>query len=47
MKQGFDNIRSMRRSPAEINRRLLLHGVKFNKLNHKLFRLRQGRLPGV
>jgi hypothetical protein len=45
MKQGFENIRARRCSPAEKQRELLRHGVRFNKLNHKLFRLRQAALP--
>jgi molecular chaperone GrpE (heat shock protein) len=45
MAQGFENIRARRCSELERSRRLLVHGVKFNKLNHQLFRLRQAALP--
>lgn len=45
MAQGFENIRARRCSDQERTRDLIQHGVKFNKLNHKLFRLRQSALP--
>ena len=41
MQIGFRNLEARRRRGVVVDRAFIAHGIKYNKLSQKLFRLRQ------